>query len=95
MAREGAWTEAAFDDLESIAGYVARDLEHYAAALVQEVIDAARSLAVYADRGQVVPELQDASLPELLVRPYRLVYRVEEQVVLILAVIHGSRRSRR
>jgi hypothetical protein len=44
--------------------------------LVQEVKRAATSLTDFADRGQVVPEFEDETIRELLVRPYRLVYRV-------------------
>jgi plasmid stabilization system protein ParE len=40
-----------------------------------------------------VPEFRDASIRELLVRPYRLVYRLHAQQVTILALIHGARRA--
>lgn len=95
MAREVVWADTASDDLEAIAEYVARDSEAYATALVQEIVEAARSLAEFAHRGQVVPEVRREDVRELLVYPYRLVYRIEGQVVLVLAVIHGARRSQR
>ncbi|WP_404980581.1 type II toxin-antitoxin system RelE/ParE family toxin [Carboxydichorda subterranea] len=43
----------------------------------------------------MVPELGEPSIRELVVRPYRLVYRVAEQRVEVLAIIHGSRGFRR
>jgi plasmid stabilization system protein ParE len=75
------------------AEYIARDSEAYAAAFVQEMKDAVTSLAEMAERGQVVPEFGDASIRELLVRPYRLVYHVNARQVTILAIIHGARRA--
>jgi toxin ParE1/3/4 len=44
MAREVIWSREATSDLESIAEYIAKDSTFYAAALVQEIIDAGRSL---------------------------------------------------
>jgi len=95
MAREVVWAESAHRDLEAIAEYIARDSEHYAAVVVREMIEAGRSLGEHAHRGQVVPEFQDQDLRELLVRPYRLIYRIDGGVVLVLAVIHGAQRWRR
>ena len=85
----------AWDDLESAADYIARDSEFYSASFVREVKDAAASLGEFAERGQIVPEFGDESIRELLVRPYRLVYEVSADKVLILALIHGARRLHR
>ncbi len=95
MARQVVWTAPAAEDLESAAAYIARDSEVYAAAFTREVLEAAESLAEFADRGQEVPEFADSSIRELLVRPYRLVYHVTPDRVVISALVHGARRSRR
>ena len=95
MAREVVWAETAFSDLSSIAEYIARDSGHYAAAFVREVMDASRTLAEFAERGQRVPEFQDENLREFLIRSYRLLYRIEDQRVLVLGVVHGARREGR
>jgi addiction module RelE/StbE family toxin len=93
MAREVAWTEPAWEDLAAAADYIARDSENYAAAFVEEVREAAASLAQFAERGQVVPEFADHTIRELLIKPYRLVYEVADDKVLILSLIHGARRK--
>ena len=92
MAREVVWTDPASEDLEAAAEYIARDSEFYAAALVHEALDAAVSLADFAERGQTVPEFADESIRELLVKPYRLVYKLTEEHVFIVAFIHGAQR---
>ena len=92
MARKVEWTDPAWDDLASIAEYIARDSEYYAATFVQEIKEAAASLAEFAERGQVVPEFGDPSIRELLIKSYRLVYRISEKRVVILTLIHGARR---
>ena len=95
MAREVIWTDPAWDDLENAADYIAQDSEFYAAAFVREIKEAAASLSSFAERGQVVPEFGDESIRELLVRSYRLVYRISEKHVYILTLIHGAQRRRR
>ena len=95
MAREIIWTDPAWDDVENAADYIARDSEFYAAAFVQEIKEAAASLANFAERGQIVPESDDESIRELLVRSYRLVYKVSEKQVVILPLVHGAQRLRR
>ena len=92
MAREVVWTDPAWDDLEAAAEYIARDSEFYAAAFVQEAHEASKSLADFAERGQIVPEFADESIRELLVKPYRLVYKLTDDHVFIVAFIHGSQR---
>ena len=92
MAREVVWTDPGWDDLEATAEYIARDSEFYASALIQGARDAAASLVDFAERGQIVPEFDDESLRELLVKPYRLVYKITDEHVFIVAFIHGSQR---
>ena len=91
MVRRVKWTEAAWCDLEAVADYIDRDSQRYAAAFVREVRDAACSLARFAERGRRVPEFGMPAVRELLVRKYRLIYRLTEDAVHIVAFIHGAR----
>ena len=92
MARKVDWTDTAWEDLAATADYIARDSKNYAATFVQEVKEAAESLSDFAERGQVVPEFGDETIRELSVRPYRLVYKVIADKVLVLTLVHGARR---
>lgn len=60
MAWRVVWTEPAWSNLEAAADFIAQDSARYAAALVREARDAARSLSQFANRGRVVPEINDA-----------------------------------
>ena len=95
MARDIIWADPAWDDVENAADYIARDSKFYGAAFVEEIKEAAASLADFAERGQIVPEFGDQSIRELLVRSYRLVFQVSEKQVVILALVHGVQRLRR
>lgn len=95
MARQVIWTRPALEDLEEVASRIAHDSETYAASFVREVREAALSLGEFAERGQVVPEFRDPTVRELLIRPYRLVYEIIGDQVLLVGLIHGARRYRR
>ena len=54
----------------------------------------ASSLETFAARGRIVPELlgiQVREYRELLVKPYRIIYRVEKARVVVLGVFDGRR----
>ena len=53
-------------------------------------MQAAESLAVFSERGRVVPETRDESIREIFVYRYRLMYRTTTDQVQILAVLHGA-----
>jgi len=91
MARKVKWTQTAWKDLEEVADYIGKDSFHYAASFVREARDAARTLALLAERGRVVPEFNDPSIRELFVGNYRLIYQVAEQAVYVVGFIHGAR----
>jgi plasmid stabilization system protein ParE len=74
----------------SIVEYISRDSEFYATAVARELIAAARSITTFAERGRMVPEYDDATVRQLIVRRYRLVYRVKPDRVEVLRIIHGA-----
>ncbi len=39
----------------------------------------------------MIPEAEDKTLREIIVQGYRIMYRLEPDRVLVLAVMHGSR----
>jgi len=91
MAGKVSWSHEAAADLEGLAEYIARDSAFYAAAVVQEIIEASRSLIDFPKIGRVVPELGNPNIRELFIREYRLIYHVEKHGVVILGLIHGKR----
>lgn len=91
MDLEVEWSPEATEDLESIADYIARDSEFYARAVVAEILAVSRSIREFPLIGRIVPEIGNDRIRERLLYSYRLVYRIEPQRVLVVAVIHGKR----
>jgi len=90
MDPEVVWSLTATADLESIVQHIFRDSEFYAATVARELVAAARSLATFSKRGRIVPEYEDPTVREIIVRRYRLIYRVRSDRVEVLRIIHGA-----
>ena len=85
------WTNPAVSDLQYIRDYIARDSEFFAHRFTERIIDTISPLPQFPEIGRVVPEAEDKNIRELLFQNYRIIYRVEQERILILAVIHGGR----
>jgi plasmid stabilization system protein ParE len=88
------WASAASDDLSSLAACLAQDSPSAAAALVERVDHAVRRLSEQPRSGRVVPELERQGIKryrEVVLSPWRLFYRYEQETVFILALIDGRR----
>jgi toxin ParE1/3/4 len=89
------WSEIAERDLFAIVEYVADDSPQRAYELFKQLRKKALSLRTFPDRGRVVPELQQQGITqyrELIVSPWRIIYRISERQVYVLSVL-DSRRS--
>ncbi len=91
MARTLRWSKESLQDISGIAAFIARDSIYYAQYVVEAILDKGESLIHFPESGRVVPELEQASIREQFVFSYRLIYQLEEDEVLVLAVIHGKR----
>lgn len=85
------WTLGARDDLREIVDYISQDSTTYAAATAGRIVAAVARLRRHPRLGRVVPEYRDETIRELIVGTYRVVYRLREQRIGIVAVAHGSR----
>ena len=85
------WTEYASSQLDEAMAFIARDRPETAMAWFERILDEGASLAELPDRGRVVPETHRQDARELIVNPYRPVYRRDARVVTITTVVHGRR----
>lgn len=85
------WTRQAVEDVEAIKAYVARDSARYAVLLAERLVAAIEHVGLFPESGRVVPEVNDATLREVVSGNYRIVYRVLSEVVEIVTVYHDAR----
>ena|SRR5882724_12732774 len=89
--RTVVWTSLSRDGLDEVLAYIAEDSPEAAEKVLAVVLGVAESLAVFSERGRVVPELHDRSIREVFVYNYRMIYEVLPNEVQILAFIHSAR----
>jgi len=88
------WAEAAVRDLEELISYIAADSPLNAERILDKLEKRAQTLESTPVRGRVVPELAHFGIRnwrELIVKPYRIIYRIDEDTVNVLAVLDGRR----
>jgi addiction module RelE/StbE family toxin len=85
------WTERAARDLQSIYSRVATDSEAAAARLFLGLLPATGRLRQFPHSGRVIPRFEGSGVREIIVRPYRIAYRVGGDEIRVLKVIHGAR----
>lgn len=71
--------------------FIARDRPDAAAVWLELILNHGRSLSELPDRGRIVPEFGRKNIRELIVSPFRLVYRRDVDVVTVVMVIHERR----
>jgi plasmid stabilization system protein ParE len=72
-------SRSARSDLEDIVRYISIDDPDNALRFGRFLIQHTTSLSHLPERGRVVPEFDDQSVREIIVREYRIVYRVDHQ----------------
>ncbi|MGL5892819.1 MAG: type II toxin-antitoxin system RelE/ParE family toxin [Bacteroidia bacterium] len=86
------WTNQAIGDVESIAKYIAADSVRYAEVQVNRFFDVVQILHTQPKAGRIVPEYNKASLREIIVGNYRLVYKIVSIKQIDILTVHHSAR---
>ena len=85
------WSPRSIRDLEAIRDYIAQDSPLYASLVVQRLVRAPDRLVTFPELGRHVPERSEPDLREVIVRPFRIVYRVGSESIEIVTVFRASR----
>ena len=93
MAYRVRFSHSARADINEIVRYISTDDRAQAFRFGMFLIHQAISLGLFPERGRLVPELTDDSFRELIVRAYRIVYRVDHrnQLIEIIRFWHTRR----
>lgn len=80
-------------DIEEIVRYISIDDSNKALRFGRFLIQHTKSLGQLPERGRVVPEFGDENVREIVVRAYRIVYRLNhsEQFVEVIRFWHAAR----
>jgi len=84
------WAVVAESDLKQIIDYLAAESPDNALHIFKKIRQKAYSLYAFPERGRIVPELQGQGIliyRELVIAPWRIIYRISDGTVFILSVI--------
>ena len=88
------WTPTAERDLVAILEFMAEDEPDEALRVLAKIRAKAASLSLLPERGRIVPELKEQGVAlyrELILAPWRILYRVSDRTVYVLAVLDARR----
>jgi addiction module RelE/StbE family toxin len=85
------WTENAIGHLVNIYEYIAINSPTYGKRMVDRITRRSEQIAEQPLSGRKVPEYDAEDIRELIEKPYRIVYRIKQDQIDVVAVIHGAR----
>ena len=88
------WARIAEHDLKELIDYIALDSPATALKIFKKIKNKASSLYTMPERCRIVPELKDQGVMqyrELIVPPWRIMFRISEKKVYVLSVIDSRR----
>ena len=93
MAYKLIWSPVSRDDLRDIVRFIASDNPQRAESFAYELMAQTDMLQDHPEIGRSVPEHRNATIREIIFRPYRIVYRVNhaQKLVEVARVWHAAR----
>ena len=88
------WTDVAESDLIEIIEYIAEDSPITAKRILKTIRERVEQLCHSPKKYRVVPELLDQGIAiyhEMIVAPWRIIFKMEKRNVFVLSVIDGRR----
>ncbi len=83
------WSPLAVDRVAEIAEYIAQDSPNSTEKWVESIFQVVERLEKFPKSGRVVPEIKQDDFREIIHGNYRIIYRLQNEIVSILTVRHG------
>ena len=84
------WTQNAIKHLTNIYEYIALNSPTYARRMVDRITQRSEQISTQPYSGRKVPEYEAEDIHELIEKPYRIIYRLKQDQIDVVAVIHGA-----
>ena len=85
------WSVAARQDLRAIHDQIVGDSKRYAKRVIRNIVERVETYALHPRMGRGVSEVGDESVRELSAYSYRIIYRVSDPDIVVLAIVHKRR----
>jgi toxin ParE1/3/4 len=85
------WTRQSLEDLDRLLEYIAQDAPIAACRFAEKIIDRVEMLQANPHLGGWLPEDDRGVYRQLIQANYRIIYRVEDDAIYLVAVHHAAR----
>lgn len=85
------WTHQAKRDLAAIHAYIAADSPHYAAQVINTLLEAEVEIALHPQAGAMLRERPRPDLRQVKRYSWRIIYRIKARGIDVLTVVHSKR----
>lgn len=82
------WTDRAKARLKELESYIAQDSESAAKKVVKRLLIKSNQISKLPYSGRKLPEYRQDDIREMLVKPYRIIYRIRTDRIDVLTVMH-------
>ena len=79
------------EEASDAADFIARDRPLVGRRWKEGLVDAVRRLEDFPESGRVVPDANNPSVREVIYTPYRVMYRIDPDEVVVLQLLHFRR----
>ena len=84
------WAEQAVEKLEEYADYIALDKPNAALRWAERIQKSVENLKKFPKLGREVPEIRRPEIKELIEGEYRIIYRLESNLISIITIYHSK-----
>mgnify|MGYP001551828032 CR=1 FL=1 len=84
------WSPLSLQRINEISEYIAQDNIDAAIIWIKSIINAVEKLNNFPEIGRKVPEIDRSNIREILLKNYRIIYRLGKNKISILTVRHGK-----
>lgn len=86
------FAESAVKDLEEIISwYIKQDVPDVGSRIVQEILSQVERLTIFPESGRIVPEFGMVNLREIVIPPFRIIYRAMNKGISVVRVWRSER----
>ncbi len=91
MKSEVKWSREALERLAEIEQYIALDSPERAVGFIDYLIEQAELIPFHPEKGRIVSEVGNESIREVILKNYRLVYKIGKSGIEIITVFEGHK----
>jgi len=90
VANKIRWSPHAVANFENICKYIAKDSIYYSAITAKKINEIVKSIGKFPKSGRIVPEYNEQDLREKIYKSYRIIYRIKDDFIEIVAIYHSA-----